>query len=143
MKLSKRNVDALKVPDKSMIVWDDDLGGFGIRVSPKGRKSFLVQYRVSGKNRRTRRVIIGVYRKISCEQARLKAKSLLAQAVMGDNPLKERDEIKIAKRTGQLLVLFYDEHVAVKLAARTQEAYAGIIRTKFYQNHFWNALLRT
>lgn len=130
MRLTKKTVDGLKSADKAFIIWDASLGGFGVKVSPSGRKAFLVQYRISGQSRKTRRFTLGAHGKITCEQARVKAKNLLAQATFGDNPLREKDELKSAKHVSELLELFYNEHVILKLAIRTQEAYNAIIKKK-------------
>ena len=40
-------------------LWDDELAGFGLRVTPAGRKVYLVQYQLGGRKGRTRRVTIG------------------------------------------------------------------------------------
>jgi len=130
MRLTKRTVDSIKPSDKASIVWDRDLGGFGVKISPSGRKAYVVQYRISRQSRKTRRMTLGVHGTISCEQARIKAKTLLGQAAFGDNPLREKDEMKNAMLTNELLDLFYAEHVMPKLAVRTQEAYKNIIQKK-------------
>ena len=63
-KISKRTVDALKpskvgVKGSEQFLWDSELRGFGVRVSPAGLKSFIVQYRTpEGRHRRT---VIGRY----------------------------------------------------------------------------------
>ncbi len=41
-----------KTSDKASIVWDSDLGGFGVKISPSGRKAYVVQYRISRKSRK-------------------------------------------------------------------------------------------
>jgi len=130
MRLTKRTVDSIKPSDKASIVWDRDLGGFGVKISPSGRKAYVVQYRISRQSRKTRRMTLGVHGTISCEQARIKAKTLLGQAAFGDNPLREKDEMKNAMLTVELLDMFYNEHVMPKLAVRTQEAYKNIIQKK-------------
>lgn len=54
MKLTKSRVDALRPAGAERLYWDDELKGFGLRVSPKGRKTFFVQYRSGGRTRRAR-----------------------------------------------------------------------------------------
>ena len=73
---------------------------------------------------------LGAHGTISCEQARTKAKVLLGQAAFGENPLREKGEMKTAIQTIELLDVFYAEHVMPKLAVRTQKAYKNIIQKK-------------
>ncbi len=47
-KITKRVVDNLKPPATgSLFVWDSELRGFGVRVSPQGRIAFIVQHRTA------------------------------------------------------------------------------------------------
>jgi len=57
-RLLKRAIDSLIVNGSDYVVWDTQLSGFGIRVSPNGRKTFLIQYRFHGKSKR---VSLGKY----------------------------------------------------------------------------------
>ena len=47
-KLTKRAVDALKPSEKRFVAWDSEISGFGVRVAPSGRKTYLLKYRVGG-----------------------------------------------------------------------------------------------
>lgn len=48
-KLTKSYIDRITPPEKqSKIHWDDDIKGFGVRVSPRGKKVFIAQGRVLG-----------------------------------------------------------------------------------------------
>ena len=47
-KLTKRTVDAAKPDVKRYVLWDSEIAGFGLRVSPAGRKSYVLKYRVGG-----------------------------------------------------------------------------------------------
>ena len=44
-----RTIKAVKpCRGRDVYTWDNNLRGFGLRVTPKGVKSFVLQYRVSG-----------------------------------------------------------------------------------------------
>lgn len=53
-KLTKRTVDALPLKTSDYFEWDSELRGFGVRVSPKGAKTLVVQYRAGGRTRRVK-----------------------------------------------------------------------------------------
>ncbi len=77
-KLTKRFIDALR-PDPNgadLFAWDSELRGFAIRMKPSGNASFLVQYRTA--NRKTRRYAFGKVGTLTPEEARAKARRLLA-----------------------------------------------------------------
>ena len=88
-KLTKRVVESLKpakvgVPGSDLFVWDRELKGFGVRVSPRGLKSFIVQYRTpSGRHRRT---VIGRFGLMTVEQARIDAHERLLAVSKGVDP---------------------------------------------------------
>ena len=46
--ISKRSVDAFQSAAKDTYLWDDELAGFGLKVTPARRKVYLVQYRLGG-----------------------------------------------------------------------------------------------
>lgn len=91
-KLTKRVVEGLKppkvgVPGSDLFVWDRELKGFGVRVSPQGLKSFIVQYRTpSGRHRRT---VIGRFGLTTVEQARIDAHERLVAVSKGVDPAEE------------------------------------------------------
>ncbi|MBF0184678.1 MAG: DUF4102 domain-containing protein [Magnetococcales bacterium] len=66
-KITKRIVDAVQASNKDAYTWDSELAGFGLKVTPAGRKVYLVQFRVAG---RTRRVTIGPHGPATPDQAR-------------------------------------------------------------------------
>ena len=59
IKLTKSAIDALPTPDSDMVYWDAALPGFGIKVTPKGRKVFIVLYCAGGAGSRLRKYTIG------------------------------------------------------------------------------------
>lgn len=56
---TKRTVDACEATDREQFYWDPDLKGFGLKVSPGGAKSYIIQYRMGGRGARGRRYTLG------------------------------------------------------------------------------------
>ena len=49
MKISDQTVKATKTPGGGQVItWDNDVKGFGLRVTAGGAKSFIFNYRASG-----------------------------------------------------------------------------------------------
>ncbi|MBB3020846.1 integrase [Microvirga lupini] len=95
-KLTKRTIDTLPAPvGRDEIWWDEDLKGFGLKITPAGRKVFLVQYRPSGDRRNPRKYTIGEYGPTTPHQARVEAHRVLAERAAGRDPQAEK---QIAKR---------------------------------------------
>lgn len=87
LKITKRNVDAAEVPAKGdAYFWDTDLKGFGLRVTPKGVRSYVVQYRLPA--RPARRMTIGIHGSPwTPEKARTRAEEILYDVKRGDDPV--------------------------------------------------------
>ena len=95
-KLTKRLINSLR-PDPSggdLFAWDSELRGFGVRIKPSGSASFLVQYRTAqGKTRRYAFAKVGT---LTPEEARAKARRLLAEVEEGGDPSAQRHETREA-----------------------------------------------
>ncbi|MEH6477683.1 MAG: tyrosine-type recombinase/integrase [Sneathiella sp.] len=120
-RLGKRVLDALKIEEKEYFVWDDDLPGFGVRVMPSGRKSFLIQYRDSG--RRTRRKSLGRYGTVTAEEAKTEARALLSSVTRGANPSEERLRKMGAPTVDALCERFMSDYVPSHCGERTAKEY--------------------
>jgi hypothetical protein len=48
IKLTKTSIDALSPASADVVYWDASLPGFGVKITPKGRKVFIVLYRTGG-----------------------------------------------------------------------------------------------
>jgi integrase len=84
-KLTKRLIESLNSElDKEALIWDSEIKGFGLRISPKGCKSYFVQYR--NKYGSTRRKKIGIHGIFTAELARDKAKEILGEVAKGNDP---------------------------------------------------------
>jgi len=108
-KITKRAVDSVQAAENDVYLWDTDLKGFGLKVTPKARRVYLVKYRGGG---RTRRVTIGVHGSPwTPEQARQEAKRLLGQVAARRDTPQEVNNTKQELTVGQLCDLYMAEGV--------------------------------
>jgi len=75
---------------------DDQLQGFGLRVTSNGAMSYFVEKRINGKNKR---VTLGLHGQITPEQARKQAQRWLGDMTGGINPLTEKRQLAIRSVT--------------------------------------------
>src|SRR5262245_830267 len=102
-RITKRAVDAAKPRKTDSYLWDQELPGFGLKVTPAGRKVYFVQYRLGGRRGRTRRVTIGQHGQITPILARDEAKRLLGTIATGRDPAAERDKAKADRSVAKIL----------------------------------------
>lgn len=110
-KISKRVVDTLRPSTSDVIYWDEDLSGFGIKITPKGVKSYVVQYRPAGLGRRgtARRVVLGRHGKLTPEEARRFAREELSGVLRGtSDPADDRATRKSAPTVSELWAEYMD-----------------------------------
>src|SRR6516164_8220039 len=82
-RITKRVVDTAAPAEKDSFVWDSDLTGFGLKVTPNGRKVYVLQYRLPG-SPVSRRYTIGKHGSPwTPEEARARALHLLRGVVDG------------------------------------------------------------
>ncbi len=104
-KLTKRLVDSLSANPKDTFIWDNDVKGFGLKITPKGRKVYLVQKRLDGQ---LRRFTIGKHgAPWTPETARFEANKILSKLASGKDPMEEkrkaRNDITVAELCGLYL----------------------------------------
>ena len=94
-----------------LIIWDDAIKGFGIRITKSGAKSFILNYRTGQKSRR---ITIGSYPDWKVAAAREKAKELKRAVDLGEDPMGERAELRAAPTVKVLWEKYRDEHLIQK-----------------------------
>jgi integrase len=127
-RVTKRTVDAAKARESDSYVWDQELAGFGLKVTPAGRKVYLVQYRLGGRKGRTRRVTIGRHGELTPTAARAEAKRLLGEIAAGRDPVEGNDKTRADQSLALVLEQFMTAHVRPKLKARTAAEYQRTAR---------------
>ena len=121
-KLTKRRVDGLKPRDQDYVEWDSEVPGFGVRVRPSGKKSYILKYRVGGGRGGTiRKPTIGAHGAITCDQARAIAKVWLADVAKGGDPSAERKAKREALTVAELCDRYLAEHAIPQKKPRSVE----------------------
>src|SRR5271156_3884462 len=122
LRLTKSAIDDLPVLAKDTVYWDAALPGFGVKVTPKGRKVFLVLYRVAGAGSRLRKYTIGPYGRVTLPMARAQAQKIFAARLDGRDPAEEKKQTRrrlVVDRVDDLVETFIREHVA-QISSRKQ-----------------------
>jgi len=121
LKLTKGVIDTLPKPTKDIVYWDIASSGFGVKVTPKGRKVFIVLYRTAGAGSRLRKYTIGPYGRVTLHQARVAAQKVHAARRDGRDPASEKSEAKrrlVIDSVEDVLEAFIAQHVAKNRSAR-------------------------
>lgn len=91
--LTQLTVDRMAKPASGRLeIFDTNLPGFGIRVTAKGAKSWVVLYRVRGRSKIERITIGSLAEYPKVDEVRSEARTILQQAGRGEDP-------KVARRT--------------------------------------------
>jgi hypothetical protein len=136
MRLTKRIVDAARYEGAAgarCVVWDEQVRGFGLRITPAGQKSYVVLYRTKG---RKRLMSLGAASVLSVDAARARARKHLVAVEDGEDPLATRAQERIEAQTGTVSAMieayiaarkmrrpdlakwFFEKHIAPKLGTR-------------------------
>ncbi len=115
IKLTKSNIDALPIPETDVVYWDLALPGFGVKVTPKHRKVFIVLYRAAGAGSKLRKYTIGPYGRITLHQARIAAQRVFAAKLEGRDLVGEKREAKrrhVTERVEDLLASYIAQRLS-------------------------------
>jgi len=84
MKLTKTSVGKLELPQgkSDHTYYDSELRGFGLRLRSGGKRSWVAVYRI---DRKVRRMVVGDASAVRPEDARKRAKEILARADLGED----------------------------------------------------------
>ena len=127
-KITKRTVDAAQANGADQFLWDSDLKGFGLKVTPAGNKVYILQYRKGGRGTPTKRVTIGRHgAALTPEQARKEAARLSGAVASGADPAAVRAAEKTAPTVAAFAERFLSEHVATKTKSSTAIEYRRLI----------------
>lgn len=119
------------MPGKAdQFLWDTELHGFGIKMTPKGKLIYLAQYRIGGKKSPTRRVTLGEHGKLTPAEARIEARKVLSKAALKEDVAETRAALRRQCTVGELADRYLAEYVALRNKPSTQIEIRRIVKLR-------------
>ena len=106
-KLTKSAVDAAQPQAQPVELRDTLVPGFMCKVTPAGRKVFMLQYRTNAGQRR--KPALGLYGELTVEQARSLAQEWLAEVRRGGDPGAAKTAARKAPTVAELCEKFMED----------------------------------
>lgn len=125
IKLTKSAVDAAQPQAQAVELRDTLVPGFLCKITPSGRKVFMLQYRTNAGERR--KPSLGLYGELTVEQARSLAQEWLAQVRRGGDPAAEKAEARQAPTVKELCTKFMEDYSKKRNKLSTQAGYQAVI----------------
>lgn len=117
-RITKRLVDAAQPGDRLYRVWDAELKGFGLKVTPAGAKTYIASYRAgTGRAAPQREYTLGKHGVLTPDQARELARKVLSEARLGGDPQADRQRLRGERTVAQLCDLYLEEGASGKKAS--------------------------
>lgn len=114
-KLTKRTVESIAPGARDVFMWDTELPGFGLKITPRGARIYVLQYKAG---RRSKRCTIGRHGvDKTAEEARIAARVLRGQIARGDDPAAARAAERAMPTVRELARRYETEYAAVKKKA--------------------------
>ncbi|MEO1986753.1 MAG: integrase arm-type DNA-binding domain-containing protein [Martelella sp.] len=114
LKLTQSAAKNLNPASKAYIAFDTELKGFGLRVMPSGKKTWIIEYRPHGGGRSVskRRYTIAPFDSATNAQAaRQMAMDVLARVRQGEDPAGDLSRGRKAETVAEMFAAFMTEHV--------------------------------
>lgn len=118
VRLTKRVVDAAEARDKPYRLWDSELRGFGLKVTPAGAKTYIATYRAgTGRKAPQREYTLGKHGTLTPDQARDEAQRVLSAARLGADPQGDRHSLRAEMTVAELCDVYLAEGTGKKKAS--------------------------
>ena len=125
IKLTKTAVESAQPQAQAVELRDTVVPGFLCKITPAGRRVFMLQYRTNAGERR--KPALGLFGELTVEQARVMAQDWLAEVRRGGDPGGAKTEARKAPTIAELCKKFMEDYSKKRNKPSTQEGYQGVI----------------
>src|SRR5665647_411185 len=134
MKLTKRAIDDIQPTGRRFIVYDTELKGFGLKVTPAGSKTWCVEYRAGARDRSVskRRLVLGATTTLTPDEARNAARSILARVALGEDPAAIKARARETPSFREFAERYLLEEAEAKLKPKSVVNYRIYLRKHTY-----------
>jgi integrase len=130
--LTKRVVEAIcPCPERQLFLWDAKVPGFGLRILPSGRRSYIFQYRT--KSRQQRRIVLGVHGPLTTDIARGMAADMYEAVRKGGDPVDQQKIV--AGRERDTVEYIVDQFMEKYLKQKKRSQSYTVATRRLFDNH--------
>ena len=116
---------AAQPQDKAIELRDTVVPGILCKITPAGRKVFMLQYRTNAGERR--KPALGQYGELTVDQARTMAQEWLAEVRKGGDPSAAKNAARKAPTMKEFCHTFMEDYSKQRNKPSTQRGYQGVI----------------
>jgi len=118
-KLTKRLIESTLSQDKDVVLWDNEVKGFCCKITPAGKRVYLLYYRTH--DGRQRKPKIGDHGVMTCEEARTIAQRWLSDVSQGGDPSAQKSLTKNLPTVKELAERYIREYAPRKKEASRKD----------------------
>ena len=113
-KITKRLVNTIEPSSgTSVFVFDTELAGFVLKVTPTGHRTYQLRYRMGGRATPLKTFTLGKHGPLTPEQARRLAQAILGDVRRGIDPAAEKARKRAEDRGALTVAALADEFLAI------------------------------
>ncbi|MCA9466896.1 MAG: tyrosine-type recombinase/integrase [Nitrospira sp.] len=117
--LTKSKIDSLLPGSKDVVVHDTAIPGFGLKITPTGHKTYILQYRMGGREFRKQRYTIGAHGIFTPDQARKEAIRLRGLIAGGVDPAEAKRHAQASTPFKTFAQQYLEQHAKVHKKPRS------------------------
>jgi site-specific recombinase XerD len=124
MRITKTSLKALAPRASDYVEWDDALPGFGVRVWPSGKQTYVLMYRTAGGTQR--KMTLGQTASMTPDEARDRARKAMVNVRDGQDPHRDKLDRRTADTVAELHEAFMEVYSQPRVKKNTEYVYGRL-----------------